>query len=578
MPTQRQHGGSRRARLACTACNARRVKCNVVKSRPCRNCIAANVLCETRESQCGKHPRKSQLDQDLADASRSPLNANTLRNQKGLKASHALASLSASHQDIAQQLLPNQSPEIVAAQTNAMFSWESTSLRYFTDESASTIPSYKRAHLRHSVPSSARADSLIPQWESERRRTRMKNLHEDGAFTLSPTPIREKLLKAYFRWFHPHFPIVDEPEIWSDHKSDSLSPLLLQAMLFIGVIHCEESILVELGWGNRHRAKYQLYSRAKDIYDAEYETKKLIVVQALFLMSFWRASALLEKDVPHWLGAVISLAQTKAFHRSGSENENHSTKLRRHLWWAIYARERQCSSVFGLPNRIQDDDCDVEMLSEADFELAFDLSTPPTSVGGYKAYTIDAGYLPDRTMSTADRSRIRGSLEHWKEHLGSSIQLSSYPDSSFQAIMLHVAYNNLQILLQPQVHVITNLFNTLCIHVAHLRRSNGITQTIAENRAKLCLLGLQELQRTWEVANWVLQHFFQYLDRTTAARLAMGADDVGIMSTAPNAQSLNAHGASTVPARGEPQVLETNGVTVTNSLAPSGELNNAATP
>lgn len=81
-----------------------------------------------------------------------------------------------------------------------------------------------------------------------------------------------------------------------------------------------------------------------------------------------------------------------------------------------------------------------------------------------------------------------------------------------------------------QIHVITNLFNTLCIYVAHLRRTTGINRTIAEHRAKLCLLGLQELQRTWEVTNWVLQLFFQYLDRSTAARLAMEADDVGVSS------------------------------------------------
>lgn len=607
------------------------------------------------------------MDEDLTDASSSPLHVTAPRNHEELVASHALASLSGSHQDIGNQPLPNQLLGTAAAQTNAVseirqassesvprpdrheddvFLGESTSLRYVTDESATTIRAYKRPRLRHSVPSGARADSLIPQWESERRRTRMKTLHEDGAFTFPPTTIREKLLKAYFRWFHPHFPVVDEPEIWSVHNSGSMSPLLLQAMLFIGVIHCEESTLKELDWGNRHRAKYQLYSRTKDIYDAEYETKKLIVIQALFLMSFWRAGALLEKDVRHWLGAVISLAQTKAFHRSGSENETHPAKLRRRLWWAIYARERQCSSALGLPNRIRDDDCDVEMLCEADFELAFDPSTPPTSISRYKAYTIgmtqlaillgkvvDAGYLPNRTLSAADRTRIRGDLEKWKQQLSSSIQLSSDTDSSFQASMLHLAYNNLHILLHrsafigeedldpeaanfalhaaarnsrivedmlsegtmghAQIHVITNLFNTLCIHVAHLRRSNGVTQTIAEHRAKLCLLGLQELQRTWEVTNWVshqlnsrnaadtdqvLQLFFQYLDRTTAARLAMEADDVGIMSAASNFQSLNTNITSAAPARREPDGLETSGAAVASSLAPTGDLDNVVTP
>jgi hypothetical protein len=148
-----------------------------------------------------------------------------------------------------------------------------------------------------------------------------RKLHEDGAFTLASAPLRGNLLKACSRWFRPHFPVVDEPEIWSSHKSRCLSSLLLQTMLFIGVIHCEESTLEEFGWGNRRRAKYQLYSRAKDIYDAEYETKKLVIIEGLFLVSFWRADALLEKDVRHWLGAVISLAQMKDFHRSGAENE-----------------------------------------------------------------------------------------------------------------------------------------------------------------------------------------------------------------------------------------------------------------
>ncbi|KAL5385480.1 hypothetical protein PMIN02_008842 [Paraphaeosphaeria minitans] len=302
-------------------------------------------------------------------------------------------------------------------------------------------------------------------------------------------------------------------------------------MLFIGVIHCEEPTLEELGWGNPHRAKYQLYSRAKDIHDAEYKTKKLIVIQALFLMSFWGA------------------AQTKAFHRSGSENENYSTKLRRRIWWAIYVRERQCSSALGLPNRIRDDDCDVGMLSEADFELAFDPSTPSTSASMLHLVYNNLHILLHRSAFIAEED----------------------PDAEAANFALHVAARNSRIVQDmlsggtighAQIHVITNLFNTLCIHVAHLRRSNGTTQTIAEHRAKLCLLGLQEQQRTWEVTNWVLQLFFQYLDRTTAARLVTEADGVGIMCAASHAENLN-------PARRSAGA---------NSLVPSGDLDNAVTP
>ncbi|KAJ4299647.1 hypothetical protein N0V90_004893 [Kalmusia sp. IMI 367209] len=582
-----------------------------------------------------------------------PLNVATPRNKDELAASHVLASLSGSHKDTEQQRLLNRPFQHLAEaqqqqptksinkpqrqeDDGAVFLGESTSLRYVTEEPAPAIQTSRHPKLRHSVPSGARAESLIPQWEYERRRIRMKSLHDQGAFTVPSNLIRDGLLKAYFEWFHPQFPIVDEPEIWTAHRNGSLSPLLLQAMLFIGVIHCEESMLEELGWGNRHRAKYQLYSRAKDIYDAGFETKKLIVIQALFLMSFWRAGALLEKDVRHWLGAVISLAQTKALHRSSPENEDHSTKVRRRLWWAIYVRERQCSSALGLPNRIRDDDCDVEMLAESDFESAFDTSAPSSSISRFTAYTIgmtwlaiylgkivDAGYLPSRTLSAMDRTTLRTNLEKWKQRLPPHIQLQSDTCPSFQASMLNLAYNNLQILLHrsafitgdesdpeaanfalqaaarnsrivedmlsegimghAQIHVITNLFNTLCIHVAHLRKSSGVTQTIAEHRAKLCLLGLQELQRTWEVTNWVLQLFFQYLDRTTATRLAMEAGDIGMENVASKSQDVNSIVTpSTAPPPGQTQTLVSNATATTPTITPGRtqieDVDNAVTP
>lgn len=425
----------------------------------------------------------------------------------------------------------------------------------------------------------------MPTWEAERKRSRIEALHADGAFSFPPSSTASLLLKAYFKWFHPNFAIVDEPDIWNKYSEGKLSPLLLQAMLFIGVIHCDEATLTELNWGTRHHAKYMFYTRAKDIYDAEFETNKVTVIQALFLMSFRRAGALLEKDARHWLGTAITLAQTKALHRHAGDLEPRVESLRRRIWWSIYIRERQCSSSLGLPNRIRNEDCDIKPLSRKDFHNAFSFATPPGELEIYIIYAIglmeltfslgkivDTAYLPNRTMAPEERDRIREDLEQWKQNLPPAMQLSSDGGEppSFQASMLHLAYNNLLILLHrsafisneennaevatialqaaarnsrivedllpsgnighAQMHVITNLFNTLCIHVAHLRRTSGINKTITEHRAKLCLLGLQDLQKTWEVTNWVLQLFFQYLDRATAARLEMEADELGITS------------------------------------------------
>ncbi|KAF2822998.1 hypothetical protein CC86DRAFT_299520 [Ophiobolus disseminans] len=485
----------------------------------------------------------------------------------------------------------------------AVFLGESSSLRYVTDEPSPAGPPTERRQslyrFRHAVPNAVKEDAMVPEWEAERRRVRMKALQAEGTFSFPPAEVRVELLKAYFQWFHPHFAVVDEMDFWEAHQNSTIAPLLLQAMLFIGVIHCEESTLGNLGWGNRHRAKWLFYIRyavivysilfePKDIYDATCETNKITVIQALFLMSFWRAGALLEKDARHWLGTAISLAQTKALHRSGEEGEEQISKLKRRLWWAIYVRERQCGAALGLPNRIRDEDCDIAPLQISDFDSAFDLSAEVSEAQRSTAYitgmaqlaiflgqVVDAGYLPNRHLKSDDRARIRDQLFSWRDHLPSIVRLQNDAGDqpSFQASMLQLAYNNLLILLyrtsfiidenssaeidgnvalqaaarnsrivedmlpsgnisHAQIHVITNLFNTLCIHVAHLRRSTGVNRTLAEHRAKLCLMGLQELQKTWEVTNWVLQLFFRYLDRSTAARLAMEADDVGFSSVA----------------------------------------------
>jgi hypothetical protein len=488
-----------------------------------------------------------------------------------------------------------------------------------TDEEPSPGgPATERRHslfrFRHAVPNAIKEDAMVPEWEAERRRVRMKTLQAEGTFSFPPMEVRVELLKAYFKWFHSHFAVVDEADIWDAHEGSTLSPLLLQAMLFIGVIHCEESTLTALGWGNRHRAKWLFYIRAKDIYDATHESNKIYVIQALFLMSFWRAGALLEKDARHWLGTAISLAQTKALHRTGETGDEKSSQLKRRLWWAIYVRERQCGSALGLPNRIRDEDCDITPLTNSDFASAFNTSAAAyttqrsveyivgmTQLAVFLGHIIDAGYLPNRTLRDSDRSRLRDQLYAWREQLSPVIQLQcdtgDLPD--FQASTLQLAYNNLLILLyrtsfildenggamndgnvalqaaarssrivedilptgniaHAQIHVITNLFNTLCIHVAHLRRSTGVNRTLAEHRAKLCLMGLQELQKTWELTNWVLQLFFRYLDRSTAARLAMEADDVGFSSAA----SLNSSGraSSKQAAQSIPKVMSIDGI------------------
>ncbi|WYZ41420.1 hypothetical protein EsH8_V_000315 [Colletotrichum jinshuiense] len=639
----------RRARQACQACNARRVKCNVTEQTPCRNCAAADISCELRESRRGKHPRPSRrhaTPRNLAvpdQTASSPdfVDSNLFEGSveqetdEHVAASQALADLArnrdhealteVSRVDDIRPLRP-LSPSLISdsrhEDDSSVFLGESSSIRYVTNgnpaPSEAGISPPENLRFLHSVPHAVRAENLIPEWEFQRRQTRIRALKAEGVFSFPPKPAVETLLSAYFKWFHPCFPIVDELDVLSSYRNGNLSPLLLQAILFIAVIHCDEDALPALGLGGRHMAKWVFYNRAKDIYDIEFESKKFTVIQSLFLMSFWRAGLLLEKDARHWLGNAISLAQTKALHRSSraASTEKKTEKLRRRLWWAIYIRERQCAAALGLPNRIRDEDCDIELLGDMDFEHAFNPAMSSNKVQEYISYFIGiaqlsralgrivhGGYLPSKSLSASDRLQMKNDLVRWRQSLPPEMQLGANDfgnPPSFHASMLHLAYNNLLILLyrsgcignaeegreidgqialqaaalnsriiedmllegnlrHGQIHVITNLFNTLCIHTVNLRTSKGTGRAVIEQRAKLCLLGLQELQKTWEVRMWVLQLFFQYLDRSTAARLRV-QDDYGAVSGAEKGQEGNSipAGKEAIGSGSLPGTLENN--------------------
>lgn len=296
----------KRAKLACITCNARRVKCDVTDRQPCGNCVTADIHCSTRESRRGKHARKPRNEMDAAaegqrhdqlyvhttahmrccnvtlnDSSSSNGHFSPERHEDEVAASHVLASLSSNFHSpaesrVTQQFLsPAARPDSHGgpAKTDtpshdddtAVFLGESSSLRYVTDEPSPITPITQRRQsvlrFHHDVPNAIKEDSMIPDWGNERRRARMKILQADGTFSFPPLIVRIKLLKAYFQWFHPHFAIVDEADFWETHTSGSASPLLLQAMLFIGVIHCDQATLTELAWGDRHRAKWLLHIR-----------------------------------------------------------------------------------------------------------------------------------------------------------------------------------------------------------------------------------------------------------------------------------------------------------------------------
>ena len=322
--------------------------------------------------------------------------------------------------------------------------------------SAANHPSpAEKTRLRYPIPDAVSIKTSTTPFENRRKAARIEYLTKDGAFTYPSNDVCEALLGAYFEWFHPCFPILDRHVFFNSYITKTVSPLLFQAVLFVGATHCNEKVMRDLGFPSRMDARTEMYNHIKDIYDADYETDKVTVSQALFLMSFWRAGPPLEKDTRHWLGAAISLAQTKGMHRSSSTTTFKDGKLRKRIWWSLYVRDRQCSAALGLPTRIRDEDCDIEMLEPSDFEE--DHSPYPKFLGLQKRehvlfaiqmakLAIYLGKIVLREFAPmslpkkdSERSQLRDDLLRWESELSPEMMANATADS-FWASMLHLSY------------------------------------------------------------------------------------------------------------------------------------------
>lgn len=108
------------------------------------------------------------------------------------------------------------------------------------------------------------------------------------------------------------------------------------------------------------------------LYDFDYELDRLVLVQALLLMTYWYETPDDQKDTWHWMGVAISLAHTIGLHRNPGSTTMAPVKqkLWRRIWWSCFMRDRLIALGMRRPTRIKDEDFDVPMLEESDFEIA----------------------------------------------------------------------------------------------------------------------------------------------------------------------------------------------------------------
>lgn len=208
----------------------------------------------------------------------------------------------------------------------------------------------------------------------------LRYLQHMGALDIPDRALEKHLLLAYIEHVHPDFPIVELHAFLhqvSDRngKRGQVSLLLYQCVMFAASAFVAPEHLAAAGFSNRRALRRVVFQAAKLLHDFDYENDKLVLLQATLLLSFWYEAPDDSKETWHWSGVAISQAQALGLHRGmlhpprESNEECARRKLRRRIWWSCVMRDRQIGLGMSRLIRIKDEDFDVPMLEEGDFDI-----------------------------------------------------------------------------------------------------------------------------------------------------------------------------------------------------------------
>lgn len=187
-------------------------------------------------------------------------------------------------------------------------------------------------------------------------------LERKDCFSL-PTESR-LLIKAYFLFVHPSFPILDGPALCqdcADGRLDRINLLLLWSIFSVAASYVP-------GYA-QHSVKKSFVEKATLLFHITHQNDKMLLVQSALLLSFWFAEAEDVKQSWYWTGTAFSIAQTLGLHLEFHGASVHEQTVRRNLWRACLIRDVWLSFGMGRPLRLNSADCSVPLTPTSDYQF-----------------------------------------------------------------------------------------------------------------------------------------------------------------------------------------------------------------
>ncbi|KIV83832.1 hypothetical protein PV11_05821 [Exophiala sideris] len=318
--------GKRRATKACHYCRVRKVRCDVIGGGiPCNNCRLDEVHCMVPERKSRGKPQQDDEDS---------LRQFNDRAEKAVEPS-ALESILPSCEKLTT---PPATPGVIAPFGNV-------------------LPAYIQP-----IPMTIPAEDI-------------EYLQRKGAFTVPKTNLRNQWLHSYVQFVHPFLPIIDLEDfltaIERNQSTNTVSLFLFQAIMFAGALHADVKDPASYGYTTLKDMQRNLFNRLRLLYNFDYESDQITILQAVLLMTYWYEDINEPKDVMYWLDIAISMSRRIDLtpHTSKVGHTTSRTyRLCKRIWWSCFTRDRLIALDLSCAPRMSLEHHDVPMLEVSEFE------------------------------------------------------------------------------------------------------------------------------------------------------------------------------------------------------------------
>ncbi|CZR66979.1 related to Acetamidase regulatory protein [Phialocephala subalpina] len=478
-----RHGSTQRhkpSRAACSNCHDRKVRCDAHKRGfPCSTCInSQRANCRIHEKKRRIIIRSSDNPVPIRRKSHNPANAS-----QGQLFDRALTSTSLSTGSSQDTGTASSTPKDDSGRRHLV--------EFISQKDIGHRSIQRGVRITYVGKDVSNINFLVRQLDGGENETvyhfpsdeiaRQYITHEPDrmpreAFILPDQALADELVEAYFTHINPGCPIVDEDIFMGQYRgrnpADPPSLLVLQAILLVGAHVLRER-------PDRDVLKATFFRRAKMLFDARLERNRDVVVQAALLLTVgvvlgaangiadrsfivltcgrWHSDGAedIAANAWHWVGVAARIAMGLGMHRDAGSSTliHHDMRTWRRTWWILVQFDVTVSLSYGRPQAINLDECDVQSLSDSDFEGC----GPNVQIDYVKKHTelclLISKIVKERfglRVSPEDRKAALGNgdeaLAIWCLMLPSHLQMVT-SDMSLWASSLHLTYNNFLILL-----------------------------------------------------------------------------------------------------------------------------------